>query len=65
MTTYSTDGSIDMKTYRINTTGTYVAQYVVEADSAEDAIQQFKNGFDENFSPEYQDDERVIKVEEY
>ena len=54
-----------MKIYRINTTGTYVAQYVVEADSAEDAIQQFKNGFDENFSPEYQDDERVIKVEEY
>ena len=54
-----------MKTYSVKTTGTYVAYYVVEANSAEDAIQQFKNGFDENFSPEYQDDERVIKVEEH
>ena len=53
-----------MKTYSVKTTGTYVAQYVVQANSAEDAIQQFKNGADEYFEPEYQNDERVIKIEE-
>ena len=51
-----------MKTYRVKTIGTYIANYVVEASSVEDAIQQFKNGYDENFEPEYQDDERVISV---
>ena len=53
-----------MKTYRINTTGTYVAQYVIEANSPEEAIQHFKDGHDENFYPEFNDDERVTKVEE-
>ena len=31
-----------MKTYRVKTIGTYIANYVVEASSVEDAIQQFK-----------------------
>ena len=54
-----------MKTYRINTSGTYIAPYLIEANSVEEAIEKFKNGNDEIFEPEYQDDEQIIKVEEY
>ncbi len=52
-----------METYKITTQGTYIAHYVVEASSLEEAIEKFKNGDDEIFEPEYQDDQVIQKIE--
>ena len=55
---------LEMKPFKVKTTGSYLAEYEIWADCLEDAIQKFKDGYDENFYPEFQDDEKVTKVEE-
>ena len=54
-------GCLDENVSRKNHRNLY-SELCGQTSSVEDAIQQFKNGYDENFEPEYQDDERVISV---